>query len=211
MPRDDGTDPSLGSVDQASVREGDEPAADASTISDEESRAAMRAFLQRSEVRLSTLHRVAQALLGGSALVLLLPLFLRDAFPKMMTVLLASYDAHQSWAIIVGLGVSAGLVILLPLPAIFLLVADLLGFYFTSNTFGAHTPGAQGPGRVVFNPRFIVPGLGFNDDELSPTTRARLAEGRDDEWTRALLVPRTICACSVQIMPRLIGRSTIHE
>ena len=56
------------------------------TVSDEESRAAMRAFLQRSEVRLSTIHRVAQALLGGSALILLLPLFLRDAFPKMMTV-----------------------------------------------------------------------------------------------------------------------------
>ena len=66
------------------------------TISDEESRAAMRAFLQRSEVRLSTIHRVAQALLGGSALILLLPLFLRDAFPKMMTVLISAYDAGQN-------------------------------------------------------------------------------------------------------------------
>jgi hypothetical protein len=37
------------------------------TISDEESRAAMRAFLQRSEVRLSTIHRVGQALLGARA------------------------------------------------------------------------------------------------------------------------------------------------
>ena len=47
----------------------------------------MRAFLQRSEVRLSTVHRVGQALLGGSALVLLLPLFIRDGFPKMTTLL----------------------------------------------------------------------------------------------------------------------------
>ncbi len=65
-------------------------------ITDEDSRAAMRAFLQRSEVRLSTVHRVGQALLGGSALVLLLPLFLRDGFPKLTTLLIAAHDAGQS-------------------------------------------------------------------------------------------------------------------
>ena len=45
---------------------------------------------------------------------------------------------------------------------------------------------------MIFNPRFIIPGLGFNNDELSPRTRELLAEGRDDEWTRGLLVPRSI-------------------
>ena len=80
------------------------------TISDEESRAAMRAFLQRSEVRLSTIHRVGQALLGGSALVLLLPLFLRDAFPQMMTVLIASYDAGQPRLPIIAIGIAVTLV-----------------------------------------------------------------------------------------------------
>jgi hypothetical protein len=162
------------------------------TISDEESRAAMRAFLQRSEVRLSTIHRVAQALLGGSALILLLPLFLRDAFPKMMTVLISSYDAGQNLFPIVAIGIAATLVILLPVPAIFLLVGDLLGFYFTSNTFGAHPTGPHAPQRVIFNPRFIIPGLGFNNDELSANTRELLSEGRDDEWTRGLLVPRSV-------------------
>ena len=161
------------------------------TISDEESRAAMRAFLQRSEVRLSTLHRVAQALLGGSALILLLPLFLRDTFPKMMTVLISSYDAGQNAFAVAAIGLAAALVILLPVPAIYLLVGDLLGFYFTSNTFGAHPDGPQAPQRVIFNPRFIIPGLGFNNDELSPRTRALLFEGRDDEWTRGLLVPHS--------------------
>ncbi len=162
------------------------------TIGDEESRAAMRAFLQRSEVRLSTIHRVAQALLGGSALVLLLPLFLRDAFPRMMTVLFAAYDGGQHWLPIGAIGLAATLVILLPIPTIYLLVGDLLGFYFTSNTFGAHPSGAGPSRRVVFNPRFIIPGLGFNNDELSPRTRDALAEGRDDEWTRALLVPPSL-------------------
>jgi hypothetical protein len=161
------------------------------TITDEESRTAMRAFLQRSEVRLSTIHRVGQALLGGSALVLLLPLFLRDAFPKMMTVLIASYDAGQHLLPIITIGFAATLVILLPVPSIFLLVGDLLGFYFTSNTFGAHPAGHHGP-RVIFNPRFVIPGLGFNNDELSPRTRQLLGEGRDDEWTRGLLVPRSV-------------------
>jgi hypothetical protein len=149
----------------------------------------MRAFLQRAEVRLSTIHRVAQALLGGSALVLLLPLFLRDAFPKMMTLLVSSYDAHQARVPMIAIGIALTLVLLLPIPSIFLLVGDLLAFYFTSNTFGAHPMGDHRPSRVRFNPRFIIPGLGFNDDELGPTTRRLLAEGRDDEWTRALLVP----------------------
>ncbi len=108
-----------------------------SAVGDEESRAAMRSFLQRSEVRLSTIHRVAQALLGGSALVLLLPLFIRDGFPKLTVLLVSCIDAKQSWVAISGIAVAAALSIVLPVAAIFLLVGDLLGFYFTSNTFGA--------------------------------------------------------------------------
>ena len=161
-------------------------------ISDEESRSAMRAFLQRSEVRLSTVHRVAQALLGGSALILLLPLFIRDGFPRMTTLLISSYDAHQQWVVIVGIAVAAVLSVALPITAIFLLVSDLLGFYFTSNTFGAPGAGVDQSARTVFNPRFIIPGLGFNNDELNATTRVLLAEGRDDEWTKALLVPHNL-------------------
>ena len=161
-------------------------------LTDEESRSAMRAYLQRSEVRLSTLHRIGQALLGGSALILLLPLFLRDVVPRMMTVLIALYDAHQHWLPITTMGLAAGLVILLPIPSIFLLVGDLLGFYFTSNTFGSQGAGADGTGRAIFNPRFIIPGLGFNNDELSKSTRDLLTKGREDEWTRALLVPQNL-------------------
>lgn len=172
--------------------DGGPAAANESVVSDEESRAAMRAFLQRSEVRLSTIHRVAQALLGGSALILLLPLFLRDAFPKMITVILSSYDAGQAVLPIIAIALAASLVILLPVPAIFMLIGDLLGFYFTSNTFGSNPGGGEGPHRVVFNPRFIIPGLGFNHDELSPRTRELLAAGREDEWTRGLLVPRSV-------------------
>jgi hypothetical protein len=166
--------------------------AEPTDISDEESRAAMRAFLARCEVRLSTVHRVAQALLGGSALVLLLPLFIRDGFPRMTTLLISSYDAHQQWVVIVGIAVASVLAVALPVAAIYLLISDLLGFYFTSNTFGAPGAGPHGKSRPVFNPRFIIPGLGFNDDELNATTRPLLDEGREDEWTKALLVPRNL-------------------
>lgn len=169
-----------------------ELADDKFTLTDAESRAAMRAYLQRCEVRLSTLHRIGQALLGGSALILLLPLFLRDVVPRMMTVLIALYDAHQHWLPICSMGLAAGLVILLPIPSIFLLVGDLLGFYFTSNTFGSQGSGPNSPKRTIFNPRFIIPALGFNNDELSVETRDQLTKGRDDEWTRALLVPRSL-------------------
>lgn len=166
---------------------------DATTaISDEESRTAMRAFLQRAEVRLSTVHRVGQALLGGSALVLLLPLFIRDGFPRLTTLLVSTYDAHQHPVVIVGIAIAAAVSIILPVSAIYLLVGDLLGFYFTSNTFGAPGAGHHLPDRAVFNPRFIVPGLGFNNDELNERTGALLDEGRTDEWTRALLVPRSV-------------------
>jgi hypothetical protein len=109
----------------------------------------------------------------------------------MMTVLISAYDAGQNMFAIAAIGLAATLVILLPVPAIYLLVGDLLGFYFTSNTFGAHPTGPHAPHRVIFNPRFIIPGLGFNNDELSPKTRELLTEGRDDEWTRGLLVPRS--------------------
>ena len=117
-------------------------------ISDEESRTAMRGFLQRCEVRLSTIHRVGQALLGGSALVLLLPLFVRDGFPKMTTLLISSYDADQSWIVICGIGAAAAVSVVLPVVAIYLLVGDLLGFYFTSNTFGASGAGDRA-GRAL--------------------------------------------------------------
>jgi hypothetical protein len=169
---------------------GEEPGTGRPPLSDEESRAAMRAFLQRSEVRLSTIHRVGQALLGGSALVLLLPLFIRDGFPKLTSLVVSSFDARQSWVATSGIAVAAVVSIALPVMAIFLLVGDLLGFYFTSNTFGAL--GAEhAPTRPRFNPRFIIPGLGFNDDELSDDLRAQLDAGRRDDWTKALLVPRT--------------------
>ena len=161
----------------------------AAPVSDEDSRAAMRAFLQRSEVRLSTIHRVGQALLGGSALILLLPLFLRDALPKMATLLVAGFDSGEAALAVGGIAVASAVCILLPVGAVYWLVGDLLAFYFTSNLFGAPAGGDHEDHALVFSPRFILPGLGFNGDELSERSGPALDAARDDEWTRSLLVP----------------------
>jgi predicted membrane metal-binding protein len=52
-------------------------------------RAAMRAFLQRCEVRLSTAHRVATALLSGAGILVLLPALERDSVMQVLRSLLA--------------------------------------------------------------------------------------------------------------------------
>lgn len=162
------------------------------SLSDEESRAAMRAYLQRSEVRLSTLHRVAQAMLGGSALVLLLPLFIRDGFPRLTTLVISSYDAGQYMVVTVGIAIAALLSVVLPVIAIYLLVGDLLSFYFSSNTFGSAKTTTSAHDRTRFNPRFIIPGLGFNNDELNERTQQQLDAERQDSWTKSHLVPKTL-------------------
>ena len=54
-----------------------------------EERAAMRGFLQRCEVRLSTMHRVATALLSGAGILVLLPALERDAVLQVLRALLA--------------------------------------------------------------------------------------------------------------------------
>lgn len=161
-------------------------------LSDAESRAAMRAFLQRSEVRLSTLHRVAQALLGGSALVLLLPLFIRDGFPRLTSLVISSFDADQYIVVTIGIAIAALLSVVLPVIAIYLLVGDLLSFYFSSNTFGSARTKHSSQSATRFNPRFIIPGLGFSNDELNDSTRTALEQERQDVWTKSHLVPKTL-------------------
>jgi hypothetical protein len=47
----------------------------------------LRTYLQRAEVRLSTMHRIAGAFLGGAGLLLLLPAFLREALVQVWTVI----------------------------------------------------------------------------------------------------------------------------
>jgi len=122
-------------------------------------RAAMRAFLQRSEVRLSTMHRVATALLSGAGILVLLPALERDSVVQVLRTLLVGPISWTRGLLAVGVAVS----VLLALTAFWLLVLELTRFYFHSN----HIRNDDGE---FFTPRFTLTGLRLPNDELDPRT-----------------------------------------
>ena len=141
-------------------------------------RAAMRAFLQRSEVRLSTMHRVATALLSGAGILVLLPAVERDA---VMNVLRTLVQGPVSWSR--GLLTVAVLAaITLALAVLWLVIVELTRFYFHSNHF-------MHDGTEVFTPRFTLTGLRLPSDELGEATNRAYTEIFEAERTMRLLVP----------------------
>jgi hypothetical protein len=132
-----------------------------------EDRNAMRAFLARCEVRISTLHRVAVGFISGAGLLLLLPIFLKDGVLALIDSLLSyapRLPATQGIADIIGLIVIyAGLLypfalsLSLPGVALLLLLEDIVHFYFVG-----HMPGFS---DELFSPRLILTGIAFSPDE----------------------------------------------
>ncbi len=143
-----------------------------------EDRAAARAFLQRCEVRLSTLHRVATALLSGAGLMVLLPAMMRDQIAGVMGTLLTVDPSLPH----VLLALVAGIVLALPLVVLFVLLGDLTRFYFHAH----HVESEHG---MVFVPRFTLTGLRISRDELSDDAAAELRLARTDRSAVELLVP----------------------
>lgn len=140
--------------------------------------AAARAFLQRCEVRLSTLHRVATALLSGAGLMVLLPAVMRDQIAGVVGTLL---DVDRSLPHVL-LAVVAAIVLALPLVVLVVLLGDLTRFYFHAH----HVQGAIG---MVFVPRFTLTGLQIPSDELSDGAAAELRAARAAPATIELVVP----------------------
>ncbi|MEQ1700374.1 MAG: hypothetical protein ABMA25_09700 [Ilumatobacteraceae bacterium] len=157
----------------------DDGVADAAAVSADE-RAAMRAFLQRCEVRLSTMHRVATALLSGAGILVLLPALERDAVLQVLRALLAG---PVSWSRAL-LTVAVLLSIALALVVLWLVVIELTRFYFHAN----HVVHADGE---VFTPRFTLTGLRIPADEFDGATNAAYEEMHGAERTVRLLVPST--------------------
>jgi hypothetical protein len=147
-----------------------------------------RAYLQRGETRLSTLHRVAGAFLGGAGLLTLLPVLFRDTFSQLFSGLLfmpypslPSPNSAQRWLLIAPVAVS----LVLPMWALYVLLRDLVRFYFTSHHFGAHQGG-------VSYPRFILSGIRVSDKSLS---RPEIMHGaRREPSVTELLVPASATA-----------------
>lgn len=144
-----------------------------------EDRAAIRSYLQRAETRLSTLHRVASALLSGAGLMVLLPAIQRDTVVIVMRALLtgpgSTVDALLAAAVLMS--------VLVPLVALALLLQDLTSFYFHANHLGA--PGRPGE----FAPRFTLTGLQLPADDLSMAAHAAVERARRHPASMELLVP----------------------
>jgi hypothetical protein len=127
----------------------------------------MRAYLQRSEVRLSTMHRVAVGFLSGAGLLFLFPVFLKDGVLSIINELLSySFDIPDSAGttgkiativIYICLVYPFLLSLAIPITALMLLVRDIMRFYFVG-----HPPGFS---QEHFNPRFALTGVAFSTDE----------------------------------------------
>jgi hypothetical protein len=142
-------------------------------------KAAMRAYLQRTEVRLSTMHRVAGAFLSGAGLLFLVPVFLRDAFIRLFTVVSTHIYANQFQFVVLLLMLTITLG--LPLWALYLLIRDIVLFYFTAYHAGLK--------ENFFHPRFILSGITFSEDE-SPRVKKLIIKSQETEAMRRFVVPQ---------------------
>ena len=138
-------------------------------------RNAMRAYLARGEVRISTMHRVAVAFLSGAGLLFLLPVFLKDGVLTLIAALLNYVPVLPSGMESMGM---IGVVVMylcllypfllslsLPAGALLLLLEDIVRFYFVG-----HPPSFP---EEFFNPRFALTGVAFSPDE-SPEVKSRV-------------------------------------
>lgn len=138
-------------------------------------RNAMRAYLQRTEVRLSTLHRIAVAFISGAGLLLLLPVFFKDEITVLVRVfldtILGEIFALDGGAILIHGLLYVTLIypfvlsLAIPLYALYLLLKDVVHFYFT-----IYSPGFPSD---LMTPTFALSGVGFSPDE-SPEAKRRI-------------------------------------
>lgn len=140
-------------------------------------RNALRAWLQRSEVRLSTLHRIGLAFISGAGLLLLVPVFFKDALHDVVAVMLREFgNFYPALGETGGIIVSIALYLLIlypfflslltPIYAVYLVLMDVVHFYFT-----IYMPGSS---NTLLNPTLPLSGLTFWADEAPDIKRAIL-------------------------------------
>lgn len=152
-------------------------------------------FLIRAEIRMSTLHRTAACLLGGAAIMLLLPLFFPTAPATLLASVLRISSVSTPAAILIGLAMC--ITFGLPIWGFILIVADLIGFFFTGHRFDVNNEDGNGEEEqttknIVFNPRLGLHGMLVPNAELPLAAYTKLTEKRqellgvllpeDDDW-----------------------------
>jgi transcriptional regulator with XRE-family HTH domain len=139
----------------------------------------LQPFLIRAEIRMSTLHRTAACLLGGAAVMLLLPLLFPSAPATLLGSILRIRTASTSAAVFLALAI--GIAFALPIWGFILIVADLIGFFFTGHRFDLHSEDdPMLTDEVVFNPRLSLPGMLAPNAEMPLLAYANLTTKRQD-------------------------------
>lgn len=136
----------------------------------ENERSAVRAYLARAEVRLSTLHRIATAYISGAGLLLLVPIFLRDVVEGLLLIYIELFASlpfanHLPNALLfVLLTYPFILSLAIPLYGVYLMLKDIIHFYFT-----IYAPGFS---PSLLNPTFSLNSLMLSPDDAPQTKRA---------------------------------------
>lgn len=130
-------------------------------------RAAMRAYLQRTEVRLSTLHRIAIAFISGAGLLILLPVFFKEEIVALIHIFLANVDTNLPIAaetervlkplLYLCLAYPFILSFSIPIYSLYLLIKDVVHFYYS-----IYSPGYP---EDLITPSFAMTGITFAPDE----------------------------------------------
>jgi hypothetical protein len=145
---------------------------------DPDSAAALRAYLQRCEVRLSTVHRVASALLSGAGLVVLFPALAKDSIARIVRALLEGPSDVSHRLVLIAVIAAA----MLPAVALWQLLRDLVRFYFA----GQHFDEAN---SKEFFPRFALSGLRPSPTDVDRDTWNQIEAAHHDPNVRAFLLP----------------------
>ncbi len=143
----------------------------------ETERNAMRSYLQRAEVRLSTLHRIGVAFISGAGLLLLLPVFFKEEIVVVIRLFLthaADFTGRLDGAqAVVTLVLYVCLIypfllsLAIPVYAMYLMLKDVIHFYFT-----IYTPGFPAD---LHTPSFALSAIAFSPDE-SPRANREILE-----------------------------------
>ena len=153
-------------------------------MTDDESR--MTTFLQRAEVRLSTMHRIGGLFLNGAGLLFVLPIFFRDTFLDVIN--LTRYNA-SSWSLY-PLFFLLMITVAVPALAMLLLLRDLVDFYFV----GEPAKEAPNHGGSSYNLRFVLsalamPGASPDPNTPDPVKLNVIEEQRKDLVTLQFVLP----------------------
>jgi hypothetical protein len=155
---------------------------------DEKKRSGIRAYLQRCEVRLSTMHRVAGIFLNGSGLLILFPIFFKDAFIKELSWSLKEIFGTDITKVTLALGttkmilgscvlISVIMSLLLPVLSLYNLLKEIAWFYFMPHVIRFRKESKT----ELFHPRFTISALAFPIDERGEDNSRSASEDIKEE------------------------------